>query len=154
MDQVVCQECAEIVFIHVSMACDPVVLQFRGGKSVRALESTSNDHLTGWGVRTSVSEKGRNQIVPRVYWTVGIDLLSCQECAEIVFIQVWTVCNHWVLHLRREEPARSPCGLTKVPKWSPEKCKPVFPRKGGTKSLLTISRRSGMTYYHARSVPR
>ena len=42
MDQVVCRECAEVVFIHDSMTCDHVVLQFRGGKSARTLESTSN----------------------------------------------------------------------------------------------------------------
>ncbi len=31
MDQVVCPECAEVVFIRVSMVCDHVVLQFRLG---------------------------------------------------------------------------------------------------------------------------
>ena len=39
MDQVVCQECAEVVFIHDSMACDHVVLRFRPGEPVRKLES-------------------------------------------------------------------------------------------------------------------
>ena len=42
MDQVVCRECVEVVFIDHSMVYDHVVLQFRGGKSARALESTSN----------------------------------------------------------------------------------------------------------------
>ena len=43
MDQVVCRECVEVVFIDHSMVYDHVVLQFRGGKSVRILESTSNE---------------------------------------------------------------------------------------------------------------
>ena len=40
MNQVVCQECAEVVFIHVSMVCDHVVLHFRLGELVGKLEST------------------------------------------------------------------------------------------------------------------
>ena len=39
MDQVVCQECAEVVFIDVSMACGRLVLHFRPGELVGKLES-------------------------------------------------------------------------------------------------------------------
>ena len=40
MDQVVCRECAEVVFIHDSMACGRLVLHFRPGELVGKLEST------------------------------------------------------------------------------------------------------------------
>ena len=36
MDQVVCQECAEVFFIDVSMACGRLVLRFRPGEPVGA----------------------------------------------------------------------------------------------------------------------
>ena len=40
MDQVVCQECAEILFIDVSMVCGRLVLRFRSGEPVGKLEIT------------------------------------------------------------------------------------------------------------------
>ena len=40
MDQLLCRECAEVVFIHVSMACGRLVLRFRPGEPVGKLEST------------------------------------------------------------------------------------------------------------------
>ena len=40
MDQVVCLECAEMIFIGVSMACGRLVLRFRPGEPARKLEST------------------------------------------------------------------------------------------------------------------
>ena len=40
MDQVVCWECAEVVFIDHSMIYDRLVLRFRPGEPVGELEST------------------------------------------------------------------------------------------------------------------
>ena len=40
MDQVVCHECVEMIFIHASMACGRLVLHFRPGEPVGKLEST------------------------------------------------------------------------------------------------------------------
>ena len=78
MDQVVRLECAEIVFYSCFdglRPCDHVVLQFRGGKSARTLESTSNSFRVWVDGGAAAAAQ-----------TVRMDHLLCQECVEIVFI--------------------------------------------------------------------
>ena len=54
MDQVVCQECAEVVFIDVSMACGRLVLRFRPGELVGKLVSTL---ITGKSLKIAQNEQ-------------------------------------------------------------------------------------------------
>ena len=46
MDQVVCRECAEVVFIHDSMACGRLVLHFRPGGSLWGSSKVLSPQIT------------------------------------------------------------------------------------------------------------
>ena len=95
MDQVVCPECAEMVFIHDSMTCDHVVLRFRGDVVLRS-ESTSNFQYPSDPVKSSKFCLWRVWVdggAATAAQTVRMDDLLCQECVEVVLVQWLMSCD-------------------------------------------------------------